>query len=238
MNTFAPQDGWTVTVEDGKEHYRREHGLADVLAVWDPAGRSGTVCVRSTYAGFTRTHADTAVDDPAAFWTAANLAADTLAAPIPIAETMDGRPRATPEGTPLAADLTFTTTTGRPIVLTVTDEQADTLSSEFHSLEEHVWSADRTDEPESRAAVEDEAPPGEPSTAHALLAVLESRFGLPAHELVVQGDWQVFLILGADRIRPLMAREDELVAAMGRYWHHEYSSLVEQPCLVIRRPQG
>jgi hypothetical protein len=242
VSTFSPVNGWTVTVEGGSEHYRRDHGLAHVLAVWDPVGRSGTISVRSTYAGLTRCHAESAaaIGDPAAFWTAANLAADTVAAPLPIAESVTGHPEVTPEGTPLEGDITLRTTTGRPVVLTVTDAQADALSSELHSIERHVWSEEREAEPAGAADpvahVEDELPPAEPSTPHALLAILESRFGLPAHELVVQGDWQVFLILGEDRMRPLIDREDELVAAMGRSWRHEYSSLVAQPCLIIRRP--
>jgi hypothetical protein len=187
-------------------------------------------------------------------WT---VTTDTAAAPLPVTETMKGDPEVTEDGVPLEADVTFTTTTGRIVIVTVTDEQARNLESGLYSIEEDIWSEERdhpdTDEPDetdegdqdpgqhAAAVVDDTEPPlpaGEPSTAHALRTVLQARFGLPANELVVQGDWQVFFIIGEERMRPLMEREDQLVAAMGRYWRHEYSQLQALPCIVIRRPAG
>jgi hypothetical protein len=249
LTTFTAVNGWTVTTDAaGHEHYLRKHDAVEVVAVWDPAEQSGTISVRSTYHGFTRFHADTAeaIRDPAAFWIAANLAADTAAAPLPVLETMEGDPEVTEDAVPLEANFTFTTTTGRIVAVTVTDEQASNVETGFYKIEKYVWSEQRDDhstgegdqEPEQDASgvdTEPAIPAGEPSTADALKTMLEARFGLPAHELVVRGDWQVFFIIGEERMRPLMEREDELVTAMGRYWRHEHGRFAAHPCIVIRR---
>lgn len=146
LTTFTAENGWTVTTDAaGHEHYLRKHDAVEVVAVWDPAEQSGTISVRSTYQGFTRCHADTAeaIHDPAAFWIAANLAADTAAAPLPVLETMEGDPEVTEDAVPLEADLTFTTTTGRIVAVTVTDEQANNVEAGFYKIEKYVWSEQR-----------------------------------------------------------------------------------------------
>jgi hypothetical protein len=251
LSTFTPADGWTrTTTDDGKEQYLREHGLAQVVAEWDPNGRSGTISVQSSYHGFVQSHVDTvAIHDPSAFWIAANLAADTIAAPLPVMETMKGEPEVTPEGTPLEADIRFRTDADRLVLLTVTEKQIGTLGDGFYRLEKYAWPEERqyADDSDDDTDIDldedlgldeepaDPLPAGEPSNAYALMSLLESRFGLATHELMIQGDMSVFLVIGEERMRILMDREEELVASMGSYWHHEYSQLVDLPCLVIRQ---
>lgn len=106
MINFTAVNGWTVTTDaGGHERYLRKHDSVEVVAMWDPAEQLGTISVRSTYHGFTRFHADTAeaIRDPAAFWIAANLAADTAAAPLPDLETMEGDPEVTEDAVPAMA---------------------------------------------------------------------------------------------------------------------------------------
>ncbi len=251
--------GWELTRDGQREWYRKS--LANGISVygrWD--GEAGVVEAGVDPAGVGRTLTSSRKDfrDKDAFFTAARLVVD-MAANLPsfrvgdetraehlltgeVAGTVDAMPGASdfPE-----AELTFTLTDGRSVVLILTEEQADDLTTKIYSLSEHVWSEyhdeDFDEDGDTGENVREAAPEvvrqvvevpdvsevdAGPDTGDDLMKVLEQRFGVTRDFLLARFDWSAVVVVGEPAVSTLLDRADELAEAIAPHW---FPGVVERP---------
>ncbi|MCG3751827.1 MULTISPECIES: hypothetical protein [unclassified Amycolatopsis] len=248
MNDDWPEqaDGWELARHDRVEAYRKR--LANnvtVTATWDDSVGTGRVEAYVEPAGIGRTLSRSRKDfrDKEAFWTAAHSVLE-MAANLPslgqgqespaelvlfgdVAGTVEAEPGSA--GIP-EAELTFTLTDGRSVALRLSDEQAFDLCRRIDRLDDHVWSAEREESADSFAETDAEVPDARgiqssPDTGHDVVALLGTQFGVGEDHLLAHVDWSAVIVVGEPAVSSLIARGDELAAAVGPRW---------QPAVVDR----
>lgn len=251
--------GWELAREGHHENYRKRlaNGIT-VYARWDGRERGGEIEARVDPPGIGRTLTSSRKEfrDKDDFWTAARLVVDMaanlpsmrLGAESPADTVLVGEVAGQVEAAPGTnevpeAELTFTLTDGRSVMLVMTEEQTDELISSIYSLSKHVWSEyhddedhdDEGDEDDDPADVEDEdlgdVPDvseieAGPDTGHELVTVLEQRFGVTEDHLMSHIDWSAVIAVGEPAVSTLLDRADELAEAIGPRW---YPRAVERP---------
>lgn len=195
--------------------------------------------------------------DKDAFWTAATCVLEMAAnlpsldwhtspAPTALAGTVAGMVEAEP-GTSAypEAELTFTLTDGYTVTLCMTDEQAFDLSNSISRLDHHVWSEERDDDEEDddyddEPVVVEEVPDvsevrSGPDTGHDLVTVLEERFGVTEDNLLAHVDWSALIVVGEPEVGSLIARGDELTAAVAPRWYPVVADRPGERWVVLKR---
>ncbi|CAM2875163.1 hypothetical protein SAXI111661_05835 [Saccharomonospora xinjiangensis] len=242
MSTFDAA-GWTVaTCGDGKETYTKKIGLARVVAEWDPIASLGSITVEDILGTRHVTGIDTFRDAPT-FWIAANLAADTAAAPLPVAGHVIGAIKADP-GDSLEADLDLTIDDGREISLTLIDRQAYDLISELSKIDNYVWQEELEEEEDDPYEGPDHGnytevlPQVTAAETLALVDVLTNQFGIDRRAIAVSGGGAWIAVSGDDVVTGILRREQEFDTAIGAKWRFATRDAGE-PCLTIQyHPKG
>lgn len=224
MSTFE-STGWTVTTDDGREIYTRERGLVKVVAAWDPIASLGTITVDDSRGARYTTGLD-AFRDASAFWIAANLVADTAAAPLPVAGHVIGGIKVDPTGGVLEAELDFTLDDGREIFLSLIDRQAYDLMRGLSSLDEYVWEEHRAEEEDEddpyegpdHGAYREVLPRVTAAETLTLLETLTGRFRIDRDAIAVSGGGSWIVVHGEDVVTAILRRQREFDDAIGAKW--------------------
>ncbi|WP_158845550.1 hypothetical protein [Saccharothrix deserti] len=244
MSTFEPA-GWTATTDkDGKETYTKEFGLVKVVAEWDPIASLGTIAVDDF-----RTRCAAGIDafrDASSFWIAANLVADTVAAPLPVSGNVIGGIKVDP-GDFLEAELDFTLDDGREIGVTIVDRQASDLTSGLYSLDKHVWEEQRDEEDEDdpyegpdHGAYKEVLPQVTAAETLAVVETLTSRFGVDRAAIHVSGGGTWIAVAGDDVVTGILRRQQEFDGAIDAKWRYATDTNgMDEPRLTIEYyPKG
>jgi hypothetical protein len=248
MSTFEP-DGWTVTTgDDGRQTYTKDLGLVQVVAEWDPSASLGTITVDDVRETRYATGIDTFRDAPG-FWIAANLVADTAAAPLPVTGHIIGDIKVDPGNAELEADLDFTLDDGREIGLSLIDSQAFDLTSDLYKLDKYVWDEERDEvgeeeddpyEGPDHGAYKEVLPHVTAEETLTLVETLTKRFGADRDAIDVSGGGSWIVVTGKDIVTGILGRQQEFDGAIGVKWRYTTDSRsIDRQCLKIEYyPKG
>lgn len=246
MSTFEAVDWAGSTGDDGKETYTKDLGLVKVVVQWDPIASLGAITVD----GIEETRYVTGIDafrDAPALWVAANLVADTAAAPLPVVGHIIGGIEVDTTGAALEAELDFTIDDGRQIGLSLIDRQAFDLMNDLSKIDEHVWDEERDEDEDAddpyegpdHGAYREVLPRVTAAETLALVETLTGRFGVARDAIDVSGGGTWIVVSGDATVTAILRRRPEFDGALGPKWRYTTDDSVGDQCIKIQYyPKG